>query len=272
MTSLPDPQPGYRWVIEAPPAPPKKRSPWPWIITAVIVIGLIVAGWFAGEWLARDLVERTIRTQLTDTLGVPAEQDVDIEVEGQVLPQLITGSLDQVTISSEDITLGALTGDITVQATGIPVRGDAPAEAGSATIVLDEEQLRALMATIDGFPSDTLGLADPDVTMTMELNVFGLSFPIGVALTPSAAEGDLVLSPAALQLGGAEISADSLRDRFGAVADTVLRDWTVCIAAYIPAGLTLDSVEVTGETLVAELAIDGGIVNDPVLQENGTCE
>ena len=51
----------------------------------------------------------------------------------------------------------------------------------------------------------------------------------------------------------------------------MLRPWTVCIAQYIPAGVVLDSVAVDGDHLVADLDIDGAIVADPALQENGTC-
>ena len=43
---------------------------------------------------------------------------------------------------------------------------------------------------------------------------------------------------------GAEITADSLRQQFGRLANVVLRDWTVCLAQYIPAGLTLTTVTV----------------------------
>ena len=60
--------------------------------------------------------------------------------------------------------------------------------------------------------------------------------------------------------------------RFGGIADAVLRDWTVCIAEYLPAGATLVDITVEGETVVADLDIDGGIVDDPALQALGTCE
>jgi hypothetical protein len=93
-----------------------------------------------------------------------------------------------------------------------------------------------------------------------------------VALEPSAVDGDIVLTPASLDLAGAQISADDLRSRFGGIADAVLRDWTVCIAEYLPAGATLVDITVEGETVVADLDIDGGIVDDPSLQALGTCE
>ena len=149
----------------AEPEPRKRRRAWPWILALIIVAGLAVAAWFAGEWIARDIVTKTIRDQVITQLSLPADQDVDVVVEGAVLPQLIRGSLDDVTVSSQDVALEAFVGDVTVHAQDIAIRGDAGAGAASATVVLDLEQLRTLLSTIDGFPADSLGLSEPNVTM-----------------------------------------------------------------------------------------------------------
>jgi len=264
------PLPG--WSYAEPEPPKKRRRAWPWIVAILIVAGLAVAAWFAGEAIAREVVTTTIRQQVITQLSLPADQEMDVVVEGAVLPQLIVGSLDDVTISSEDVKLGALVGDVTVHAQDIAIRGDAAAGAASATVVLDPEQLRTLLSTIENFPADSVDLAEPNVTMATELGLFGIRVPVGVALTPSAVDGDIVLTPASLQLAGNEVSAAALRDQFGGIADTVLRDWTICIAQYVPAGVELSSITVTGDQVVADIAIDGAIVGDPALQEMGVCE
>ncbi len=257
----------------APPAPPRKRRrAWPWILVIVIVAGLAVAAWFAGEWIAHGIVTKTIRDQVVTQLSLPADQEVDVVVEGAVLPQLIRGSLDDVTVSSQDVALEAFVGDVTVRAQDVAIRGEGGAREASATVVLDVEQLRTLLATIPDFPTDSLGLAEPDVTMTTELSLFGAALPIGIALTPTAVDGDIVLTPASLQLAGSEITAEQLSDRFGRITDAVLRDYTICIAQYIPAGVELSSIAVTGDQVTAELDVDGAIVNDTSLQEMGECD
>jgi uncharacterized protein YpmS len=192
-------------------------------------------------------------------------------VEGAVLPQLIRGSLDDVTVSSEDVALQAFVGDVTVHAQDIAIRGEAAARVATATVVLDLEQLRTLLSTIQDFPADSLGLAEPDVTMSTELSLFGATLPIAIALTPTAVDGDIVLTPASLQLAGNQITAEELSDRFGRITDAVLRDYTVCIAQYIPAGVELSSIAVTGDQVIADLDVDGAIVSDPALQETGVC-
>ena len=269
----PLPDPNAQWVLSLPPAePPKRRRAWPWIVAALAVLALMVVAWFVAEWIAKDFVTKSIRTLIVTQLALPEDQEVDVTVGGMVLPQLIAGTLDDVTVASDDVTIGPTTGDVSVHAQGIPIRGDAPAEAGSATVRLDADQLQGLLASIDGFPVDSVvALDEPDVTMSTDLSLFALTVPIGVSLTPGVAEGDLVLSPAGFRIADAEFTAEGLRDQFGALADAVLREWTVCIADDLPAGVTLSAVAVDGDELVADLIIDGRIITDPALQAEGTC-
>ena len=255
-----------------PPARHGRRG-WLWIVALLVVAGLVVAAWFIAESIARDLVVKTVRQQFISQLALPADQKVDVTVEGTIIPQLIAGRLDDLTISSQDAAIAAsLTGDVTVHATGLVFRGEPSARSASASVVLDEAEVRALMSTVENFPADTLALETPNVTSTIELSLFGARFPIGIALTPSAgADGDVVLSPASVQLGEATITAKDLRSRFGSLADTVLRDWNVCIAQYLPAALTVTGIAVRDDRLVADLRIDPRIIDDPALQANGVC-
>lgn len=250
----------------------RRRHGWVWLVALLLVVGLAVAAWFLGEMIARDLVVKTIRDQVITQLALPADQQVEVVVDGAVLPQVIAGRLDDVTVSSDDVPLGdAFMGDVTVHATGVQFRGEVAAQSATANVVLDTEQLRALMATVEGFPAETLGLSEPNVTTSTELEVFGARIPVGVGLTPTASEGDVVLTPETLQLGDAQIGADDLRDRFGAVADAALRDWTVCIAQYLPAAMVLTDVAVRGDQLVGDLTIDPRVIGDASLQANGSC-
>nr|WP_221446837.1 DUF2993 domain-containing protein [Microbacterium thalassium] len=266
------PDPSAQWVLATPtpPKPQKRRRIWPWLVLGGAALIIVVAA-FIAEPIARSIVQGGIRDRVVTELGLPSDQPVDVEIAGPVLPQLILGTLGEVSISSEDVTFDAFTGDVSVLAYGVSVRGGDMA-GGGAEIRMDEQQLRALLSTVDGFPADSLALDAPDVTMSTELDVFGLTtLPLGVALTPSAADGDLVLTPTALEVGGIAVSADQLRDQFGGVVDTIARDWPVCVAQYMPAGVTLVAAAVEGEDFVAAFELDGRIASDPALLENGTC-
>lgn len=247
-----------------------RRRVWPWLVAFGIVLVLAVVAWFAADAIARQIVTGVVRDQVRSQLALPESQPIDVEIAGFVIPQLIGGTLREVRVASDDVKVGQLVGDVRVTAHDVPVRGGGMGGA-TATVTLDQEQLRGLVSTIEGFPADTVGIDAPLVTMSMQLRLFGIGVPVGVALTPTALEGDIVLTPASLQLAGAEVGADALREQFGPVADLVLRDWTVCIAQHVPAGVTLTDIAVDGEVLVAGFDVDGAIMTDPALRATGTC-
>ncbi|HET8926772.1 MAG TPA: LmeA family phospholipid-binding protein, partial [Microbacterium sp.] len=142
MSGLPEAQPGYRWELQVPGPPPRRRHAGRWIAAIVVLLILLAIAVVAAEWLAREVTTNSIRSAVVSELGLPPDQEVEVDLTGVVLLQLAKGTLDEVTITSDDVTLGAMTGDMTVHATGLPVRGDDAFSSASASIVLDEAQLR----------------------------------------------------------------------------------------------------------------------------------
>lgn len=266
---LPDPR--AQWVLSSPADPPRRKRRWPWLVSLVIVVALAIGAWFAGDAIARSIVEQTIRQQTITQLSLPADQQVDVEVGGPVLLGLIVGSLGEVRVASDDVPLGRLTADVSVMAQDVPIHGAGDWSGAYATVTLDESQLQELLATLEDFPADTVEIDAPDVAVTFQLNALVTTVPVGVALTPRAENGELILSPSSLRIADAEISAESIVQQFGAIASTVVRDWDVCIAQYLPAALRLTDVQVDPAAVVVDFEIDSSILRDASARENGTC-
>lgn len=240
------------------------------LIVAIVLV-VVAALAVVAELVARQMVPDMVRSAVVEQLALPADHPVDVELDGILLPQLIAGSLADVRIASEAVTVGAFGGDVTAQFADVPIRGDGPAAGGSAEVRMSTEQLRSLLATMDGFPAETIELEAPNVTASTEFSVFGATIGLGLVLEPSAADGDLVLSPVEGNVAEARVTAEQLREQFGDLLEPLLQDRSVCVASSMPAALTLQSIDVIGDELVAGFDIDGGIINDPTLQQNGTC-
>ncbi|WP_405218507.1 LmeA family phospholipid-binding protein [Agrococcus sp. Ld7] len=236
-----------------------------------VVLLVVVAMVVAAELAARQLVPDTIRSAVVEQLGLPADHPVDVEVDGILLPQLIVGTLDDVRIASEAVTVGDFGGDVTARLEDLPIRGDGAAAGGSAQVRMSTEQLRSLVATIDGFPAEAIELEAPNVTASTEFTVLGATIQLGLVLEPSAADGELVLAPVSGSIADVTVTAAQLREQFGGLLEPLVQDRSVCVASSMPAALTLESIDVVDDELVAGFDIDGGIINDPALQENGTC-
>ena len=242
-----------------------------WIAVLVVVVVLLAGAVVAAEFIARSVVTSTVRSLVVKNVGLPDDQNVDVSVSGLVLPQLLGGRLDEVAVSSNDVTLGPITGDVRVDLRGVPVSGGAAADGGVASVRLDQDHLKTLLAEVPDLPASTVTMAAPDVNLETSLSLFGIAIPVGVGVTPGAAEGDLTLTPSSFQVGGNAIDADTLRGQFGSVADSLLKTTSLCIADRLPRGLTLTSATVQGQDLVATFDVAGGILNDPALQSDGAC-
>lgn len=258
---------------EATAAPARRRrSALPWLIALVVVIGLAVAAWFIAESITRSILTNTVREQVITQLALPEDQQIDVGFDEPVLPQVIGGRLDRLDIASADVPLGDVLADVSVRASDVPIRADG-GDIGSAdaTVVFAEDQLETLLSQVSGVSGAGLTLDPPDVSVEVEMPLFAVSVAVGIDLTPSAVDGDIVLTPAAVRFGGAELTGEALRERFGSVADGVVRDYAICIRDRLPAGLTLREVRVEPGALVAEVDVDGAIIHDAALQAEGTC-
>ena len=252
-------------------AKPRRRRGGRALIVLAILLVVLAALAVVAELVARQMVPSTIRSTVVERLELPADHPVDVDVDGILIPQLIVGTLHDVRIASQDVTVGAFSGDVTAHGQGVPIRADGPAAGGTAEVRMSTEQLRSLLATIDGFPAETVELEAPNVTASTEVELLGARIPLGLVLEPRAADGDLVLTPVEGTVAQATVTADQLRRQFGSLLDPVLQDRSVCIASSVPAALTLESIEVVDDELVAGFSVDGGIIDDPALQANGTC-
>lgn len=247
--------------------PTRRRARWPWVllIALVVVAALVVAA----EVAARAIVPQTVRSLVIDQLDLPADQQLDVEASGILLPQLIGGTLDELHLSSEKVTIGGITGTADVTATAVPLRGGALGSA-EGTVRIDESQFSALLQSSD-LPIDEVTLAAPNVTVQGSVAFLGRDLPLGLTVTPGAEEGDLVLTPVSVSLGGNEIDLQRLGGMLGDVGAELAGPHRICIADQLPAGITLTALSIDGSSAVADISADGRIAVDESLLENGTC-
>lgn len=248
---------------------PRKRGRGVLVLGAILLVIAVLA--VVAELVARQVVPGLVRDAVVEQLQLPAAHPVDVEVDGILVPQLIAGTLADVRIASDDVSVGAFSGDVTAHGEGIPIRGDQAAAGGTAEVRMTTEQLRSLLSTIEGFPAETIELEAPNVTASTEVELLGATIPLALVLAPDAADGELVLSPVEGTVAQATVTAEQLRQQFGGLLEPLLQDRSVCVASSLPAALTLVSIEVVDDELVAGFDIDGRIIDDPAMQANGTC-
>lgn len=258
--------PGNAAGQQAAPAPRKRRR-WPWVLMIVVVVlALLVV---AAEFIARAVLPGTVRSIVIEQLDLPADQQLEVETEGLLLPQLIGGSLDTLHLSTDSVTLEGITGAADVTATAVPLRGgDLGGAAG--TIRIDQEEFTSLLTGTE-LPVESVEFAAPNATVSGSITVFGAAVPLSLTLTPGAVDGDLELTPVAASIGGLDIDLDQVGSTLGSLGEGLTRPQRVCIADQLPAGLTLTGLEIVDGAAVIDIDVDGAIVTDTSLQDKGVC-
>ena len=245
----------------------KSRARWPWVLLVVVVV--LAALLVAAEVLARSILPGVVRGIVIEQLQLPADQQLDVEAGGILLPQLLGGRLDELRLSSESVTVGGITGAADVTATGVPLRGGDLTDA-QGTVRIDQDQFTALVAVSD-LPIDAVEFSEPDVTASGSISVLGMTIPVALTVTPDADAGDLLLSPVELKIAGVALSAAQIADRFGDAAAQLTQPQRICIADQLPAGVTVTGISIENSLAVIDFGVDGAIVTDETLQADGVC-
>lgn len=245
----------------------KRRARWPWVLLIVIVV--LAALGVAAELVTRAVLPGVVRGIVIEKLALPADQQLDVEASGILLPQLIGGHLDELHLSTDSVTIGGITGSADVTAVGVPLRGGDLTDAHGA-VRIDQDEFTRLIAASD-LPIDEIRFSEPDVTALGSFSIFGVPVPVSATVTPGADAGELLLTPVGVQVAGVTLNAAEIADRFGAAAAWLTEPQRICIADQLPAGLTVTGLEVEGVEAVIDIDVDGAIVTDPSLQQNGVC-
>ena len=249
--------------------PPRRRARWPWVLgIVVVVLAALVVG---GEFVARAVVAQQIRSQVITALKLPSDQQMDVNVGGIVLPQLVAGRLDDVRLTSKSVAIGPITSAVDVDATGVPIRGG---ELGSArgTFRITADQLeKAIAAAAGSTPIDSVTLDGKDVKATGSVKLFGATVPLALALTPGAEGGELTFTPTSATIGAMTLDASDTSSPFASALKPLFATQKLCIADRLPAGVHLSGLRVDGDALAATFSADSAITTDPQLLENGTC-
>lgn len=248
-------------------APQRKRRRWPWVLLVVVVVlALLVV---AAELIARAVLPGVVRSIVVEKLDLPADQQLDVETQGLLLPQLIGGTLDTLHLSTDSVTLDGITGAADVTATGVPLRGGDLGGA-SGTIRVDQEQFTTLLAGSD-LPVDSVEFTAPNATVSGSISVLGAAVPLSLTLTPGTIDGDLELTPVGVSIGGLDVDLDRVGSTLGALGEGLTQPQRVCIADQLPSGLTLTGIEIVDDAAVIDVDVNGAIVTDKALQSKGSC-
>ncbi|MGY1551077.1 DUF2993 domain-containing protein [Microbacterium sp. A588] len=244
-----------------------RRGRWPWVL--LIVVAILAVLIVVAEFVARSILPGIVRGIVIEQLELPADQELDVDASGILLPQLIGGRLDELHLQTDAVTIGGVTGAAAVTAVGVPLHGG-DLDGAAGTVRIDQDEFVALAAASD-LPIDEIAFAAPNVTATSSFTVIGVPVPVALTVEPGADAGELLLTPVELRVAGVTLNAAEIAERFGDAAAGLTQPHRICIADQLPAGITVTGLTIQHSTAVIDVDVDGAIITDAALQHNGVC-
>lgn len=242
------------------------------IFTAAIIGVLIICG--VSELVLRQIVPNRIADGVREALQLSEDHPVEVGVSGMLLPQLVAGRFNRVSIASDDVPLGdtEVRADVTGVARDLPLNIEQQ-ELGHTRIsaTLSEEQLQAALTTLSRGMEFDLDISGSKLTVATSLNLFGQKIPVTVRFVPSLTGDGLHIEPISVDAAGLiSLDVDELANfqLLAPIADGV----DLCYDDLVPQGVHLSDLSLsTTRSMRVSATIDPRIMLDPALQEVGEC-
>ena len=224
----------------------RRRGLGAFIVVALVVLAL-VGVFFVVDGGLRSYAEGQVEQEIAANLPETVTGDVTVSIGGlSVIVQYLDGSFDRVALESEALTVEGVPASVHVVATDVPLESSEPVGDLRGIIDLEPAALSTLLAR--ALPSDapdaSVELGADEVSYSGSAEVLG--FPIGyrASAIPTADTDALRLT-----LSGATVTSDAGSVDAGNLLTLGLGDQPVriCVAEYLPEGVTLAGVNVTPE-------------------------
>lgn len=254
--------------------PPPRRRRAAKVVTAIVVtLVVLVVGFIALDAWARQQVADYVAEKVRSVLSLESSDPVAVEIGGaSVIAQVVTGSLDEVEVGVEDVTIGDLTGGVTLRAEGVPVDASKPVDRVQIEFRVGEDGIQSIASTLSASAIDSVRLVDGEIRVGTELTVFGVPFTVGLGVEPFADGGQIGFTPTSVELAGSRTSAESLIQTFGRPAEQLLQPRSLCVATWLPASLGVDDVTIRDTTLIVTIGARAALFDEKSLSTLGTCD
>ena len=233
------------------------------LVGLVVVLGLLLV---AADLVARPLAESRAATEIEAALPDGSRGGVDVDIHGfSVILQAVRGSLDDVTVTGDDLVLAGVPVGLDVDLADVPVDGQGTTGRVDGTVTVDQDAVDGLRAVQDTGGSFTLGT--DEVTFDRSFNVPLLGeIPVRVSGEPvlSADGAQLTITPTAASVPGSGLQIDDER-----VLSTFAID--LCLAQYLPEQVQLTGLSVEPGRLAVDLGSDGLPLSSEALSGRGSC-
>ena len=250
--------------MSAATVPTRKRRRWPVVLIVVVVVLAVLV--VVAEFVLRGVVDRMIAQQVEQSLPDGATGQVEAHANGIVIPQLVAGSLDDVEISSEKLTIDGVPLAADVTAHDVPIDGKGDVRDVDGHVTLASSSVKDLAKYSPLF--DRLSLADGGVELSGKTAVLGYDITYaakGAVVAQDDGKG-ITITPKTVRITNSALGLKV--DSIPGVTNVPVE---VCTAQFLPSQLRVRSLDISSSEASVRVTADSLPLNEQGLQTVGTC-
>lgn len=229
---------------------------------AVLLVALVVVA----EFVLRSVVDRAIAQQIDNALPTGTTGTVHARAHGLIIPQLIAGSLDDVDVTSDKLTVDGIPLQVQATAHGLPVSGHGTIGSVDGTVSLAAGAVHDL-ARFNPLFAD-MSLHDGSVGITGSTTVVGVRLDYAargtVAAQPSGA--GVTITPRTVTITNNAFGLDI--NSIPGVTNTPI---SVCTARFLPASMRIAAVRITSARAAVRVHAAHVPLDPAELRKTGSC-
>ncbi len=243
------------------------------MVVLFVVLAVLVTAGVAADFGARSFAENVVSDQIVQALALPVGSEPSVDLgAGSLLGQALTGRIDSVTVSAEGAQLGDFTSDVQLVASGVPLDFSQPLTEVRLQMAVAEADLQPFAAMLGDVPIESMTLTGSNIVVTSTMALYGTVMPVVVSLAPSALEGQLIFTPVAVNVSGADLPLEAATQwPYSLVIGPLVQPRPLCLAQYLPQAVVLTAATVRDGLLRLEFLANDVIVADGGLTTLGTC-
>jgi hypothetical protein len=249
------------------PAPRKRhRGVWAMLWIGIALVALVVL-YFVADGIARAYAEGRVKSEIEQNLPDFVSGDVTVHIGGtSVIAQYLSGSFEKVELDAPKLTVQGIPLSASVVANGVPADLTKPVSDLAGTITISQSSINSLLR-LPGATGD-LTLGEGTIKYDGTTQVLGLSIGYTVTVVPTADGESILLKPtkAEVTTGGGNLDLSRL---LGTVVGS--KPLSVCVAQYLPKGVTVDDVTVKPGAATIHLSAHDLVLSQETLATKGSC-
>lgn len=236
------------------------------IVVAVVVVAALVAAYFIADAALRQSAEARVAKQISEQLPKTVSAHPNVTIGGfSVIAQYLSGSFERVSLDAPHTTVNDVPLDVHVVARGVPTDRSKPVDEMGGTVQLTQDAVNRLI-DIPGATGE-VKLGDGEIGYQATGSTLGIDFGYAVAASAKAAGSTILLTPKTVKLSAGSSSID-LSKLLGSVTQQPV---PICVAKYLPSGVTVTGVSLTAKKATVTLASHSLALSSRAFKATGTC-